>query len=63
MQYTVNLKAGVETRQVVRGRVFVLLDLGAAANLDLKIEIAGFTIEELRSVRKGLRLRAPALPP
>jgi hypothetical protein len=38
--------------------VFVLLDLGAAANLDLKIEIAGFTIEELRSVRKGLRLRA-----
>lgn len=60
MQYRVNLKAGVETRQELQGMVFVLLDTGAAPAIDLKIELFGITVEELRGVKKGLRVRAPA---
>ena len=59
MQYPINLKAGQEERQALRGSVFVLLDLGAAPYVDLSIEIQGFTVETLRKVRKGLRLKAP----
>lgn len=59
MQYRVNLKAGEETRQELQGMVFVLLDTGAAPSVDLKIELFGIAVEELRAVKKGLRVRAP----
>lgn len=60
MQYRINLKAGIETRQDLQGTVFVLLDTGAATGLDVKVELAGITVEELRDVKRGLRLRSPS---
>lgn len=59
MQYRINLKAGVPTRQELQGRTFVIVDTGAATEIDLKIEIQGFASEELRAVRRGFKLRAP----
>lgn len=41
------------------GTTLVLLDLGAALSVDLNVEVRGQTVEELRDVRRGLRLRGP----
>lgn len=59
MQYTINLKAGEPTRQALRGTTLVLLDLGAAPSVDLGIEVEGFGVEELRGVKRGLRVTGP----
>lgn len=59
MQYTLNLTAGVPQRQEFQGTTLVLLDLGAAATIDMSVEVAGYTVEDLRSVKKGLRMRSP----
>lgn len=47
-------------RQALQGMVFVLLDTGAATGINLKVEMGGVTVEELRNVKRGLRLKAPA---
>lgn len=60
MQYRITLPAGVEIRQEFTGTTLVLLDIGAATSLDLNIEVQGFGVEELRGVKGGLRVRAPA---
>lgn len=59
MQYKINLLAGIPLRQELQGRTFVIVDTGAAPEIDLKIEIAGFASEELRAVRRGFKIRAP----
>lgn len=38
----------------------VLLDLGGAPTVDVKVEVQGFGVEDLRGVKTGLRLRAPS---
>lgn len=37
----------------------VILSTGAAATLDMVVELAGFSVEELRGVKAGLRMRSP----
>lgn len=59
MQYTINLKAGQPTRQTFRDTTLVLLDLGAASAIDLALEVENFGVEELRGVKKGLRVTGP----
>ncbi len=60
MQYTINLLAGVEQRQEFNGTVLLLVDTGSAASIDIKVELDGnLPIEELRGMRRGLRLRTP----
>jgi len=60
MQYTINLPAGVEVRQEFNGTTLVLLDLGAAPSIDIEIEVAGYGVETLRGVKRGLRVTGPA---
>lgn len=59
MQYSITLQAGVEKRQEFSGTTLVLLDTGAASAIDIKVEVTGFPVEELRGVKRGLKLRAP----
>lgn len=59
MQYRITLTAGLPKRQQFDGRTLVLLDLGAAAAIDLSVEINGFAQEEVRQVIKGFRMRTP----
>lgn len=59
MQYRITLTAGVAKRQLFTGRTLVLLDTGAAASLDLSIDVQGFPTEELRAVKRGLKFRGP----
>jgi hypothetical protein len=59
MQYTINLPAGQEVRAQISGRTLALLSTGAASAIDLKLEITGFAIEELRGQRRGFKVRTP----
>lgn len=59
MQYTINLAAGVETRAQISGKVFALLSTGTAASVDVKLEITGFAVEELRAQKRGLKIKTP----
>ena len=59
MQYRINLKAGIPLRQELSGTTFVLVDLGAAVTIDLKIEIKNFAAEEFRAVKRGLKISGP----
>lgn len=59
MQYTINLPAGQEIRAQMSGRTLALLSTGAASSVDLKLEITGFAIEELRGQRRGFKVRTP----
>lgn len=59
MQYTINLKANTKKRQEFTGAVLVLLDTGLAPSIDLTVEVAGFGVEELRGVKRGLKMRTP----
>jgi hypothetical protein len=59
MQYTINLQAGQELRQAFIGTTLVLLDLGAASAIDLEIEVDGYGVEQLRGVKRGLRVTGP----
>jgi hypothetical protein len=60
MQYSIPLFAGIEKRQEFRGSNLVLLDLGAAAAIDMKLEVDGFGVEEFRGVKRGLKLSGPS---
>lgn len=60
MQYNITLVAGVEKRQEFQGTVLLLVDTGAASAIDLKVELEGnLPVEELRDMKRGLRLRTP----
>lgn len=60
MQYNITLLAGVEQRQEFQGTVLLLVDTGAASAIDLKVELEGnLPVEELRDMKRGLRLRTP----
>ena len=60
MQYRISLLAGIPKRQEMAGQTLVLLDTGAASEIDLKIEISGgYAVEELRGVKRGLKVQAP----
>lgn len=59
MQYQITLTAGVEKRQEFTGQTLVILDTGAATSIDMKVEIAGYAVEELRGVKRGLKMQTP----
>lgn len=59
MQYTINLTAGQELRAQLSGKTLALISTGAASSIDLKLEITGFAIEELRSQKRGFKVRTP----
>lgn len=59
MQYTINLTAGKELRAQISGRTFALLSTGSASSVDVKLEITGFAVEELRDQRRGFKVRTP----
>lgn len=60
MQYKITCKAGVQKRQVVSGKTLVFISLGAASSVDVVIESQGFSAEEMRGVRNGLKIRGNA---
>lgn len=57
MQYTITLQAGIEKRQEFTGRTLVILSIGAAASIDMKIELSGFAVEEMRGIKQGLKMQ------
>lgn len=59
MQYTINIPANQEIRAQISGRNLALLSTGAAASVDIKIEITGFAVEELRGQKRGFKVRTP----
>lgn len=59
MQYTINLTAGQEMRSQLSGRTLALLSTGAATSVDVKLEITGFAVEELRAQKRGMKVRTP----
>lgn len=59
MQYTINLEANKKKRQEFTGTVLVLLETGVAPTIDITVEVAGFGVEELRGVKRGLKMRTP----
>lgn len=59
MQYTITLQAGVEKRQEFSGTTLVLLDTGAASSIDMTVEVQGYPAEELRGVKRGLKMLTP----
>lgn len=62
MQYKITLLAGIPKKQEMSGQTLVLLDTGAALEVDLSIEGAGgFSSEELRGVKRGLKFQAPGI--
>lgn len=61
MQYRITLKAGIPKRQEMAGQTLVLLDMGAALELDLSIHVGGYAGEELRGVKRGLKFQAPGI--
>lgn len=58
MQYQITLSAGVAKRQQFTGKTLVLMETGAADTIDVTIEVAGFGVEELRGVKRGLKLQS-----
>lgn len=59
MQYTINLTAGQELRAQISGRTMALLSTGTATSVDMKLEITGFAVEELRAQKRGFKVRTP----
>lgn len=59
MQYTINLKANTKKRQEFTGTVLVLLENGVAPTIDITVVVAGFGVEELHGVKRGLKMRTP----
>lgn len=59
MQYRITLEAGITKRQEFSGQTLVLLDTGAAVDIDMSVEIVGFAVEELRGVKRGLKMQTP----
>ena len=59
MQYRITLQAGIKKRQEFAGTTLVLLDTGVASELDMALEVVGFSTEEFRGIKRGLRVRGP----
>jgi hypothetical protein len=59
MQYKINLLAGVPQRQEFSGTTLVLMDTGAAASIDMSVELQGYAVEEMRGVKRGLKMQTP----
>lgn len=59
MQYRITLEAGIPKRQEFTGTTLVLLDTGAATDIDMSVEISGYAVEELRGVKRGLKMQTP----
>jgi hypothetical protein len=57
MQYNITLMAGIAKRQEFTGTTLVVLDTGAAAAIDVDVEISGFSQELLSGIKKGMRMR------
>ena len=57
MQYIVNLTANVRRRIEVAGRFFLLEDTGAAASIEVKIDMPGESDEIFSVAEKGLKVR------
>lgn len=57
MQYTITLAAGVEQRQEFNGTTLVILSTGAASTIDMKVELAGYAVEEMRGIKQGLKMQ------
>lgn len=60
MQYQITLLAGVPKRQQFTGSTLVLLDIGAATGVDMSLEVTGFSVEEFRGIKRGLKLSGNA---
>ena len=59
MQYRITLLAGIPKTQLMAGKTLVLLDTGEATDIDVSIQgIGGYSSEELRGVRRGLKFQA-----
>jgi hypothetical protein len=62
MQYRITLLAGIPKRQAMSGETLVVLDTGAALELDMSIEVGGgFAAEELRGIKRGLKFQLPGI--
>lgn len=62
MQYSITLKAGVPKPQILSGITLVLMDTGAATQIDLSIQQAGgYTSEEFRGVKRGLKFQSAGI--
>ncbi len=59
MQYTITLQAGIAKRQEFQGSTLVLLDTGIASAIDMTVEVTGFPAEEMRGVKRGLKMLTP----
>ena len=59
MQYTINLQAGVKLRQGSMGKTLAILSTGAAASLDVDIDLQGFAAESLRGLKRGATIKTP----
>lgn len=59
MQYTINLLAGIKTRQPFTGKNMLILSTGAAASLDVEVDIQGFAQESIRGIKRGFKIRTP----
>lgn len=57
MQYTITLAANVEQRQEFNGTTLVILSTGAASTIDMKVELAGYAVEEMRGIKQGLKMQ------
>lgn len=57
MQYTITLAAGVEQRQEFNGTTLVILSTGVAPSIDMKVELAGYAVEEMRGIKQGLKMQ------
>lgn len=56
MEFQINLKAGQWSRQQTAGRLFFLIDTGAAASVELRLEVPGDD-EEFSQAKRGLKAR------
>lgn len=59
MQYSITLSAGIKKRQEFTGQTLVILETGAAATLDMSVEVSGFSVEDFRGIKKNFKLNAP----
>jgi len=59
MQFTVNLTAGQKFTQQTAGALFVLMDTGAAASIDVRFVAGPQELEHITTGKRGLKARMP----
>lgn len=59
MQYSITLLAGIKKRQEFTGQTLVILETGAAATIDMSVELNGFSMEDFRGIKKNFKLNSP----